>query len=57
VATPISRANERAVRLRIQNEPGATSRLRRALDCTARASNLPADAAFDLKLAATEALT
>ena len=45
------------MRLRIRNEPGATSKLRRALDRVARASDLPADAAFDLKLAATEALT
>jgi serine/threonine-protein kinase RsbW len=57
VATLISRAKERAVRLKIRNEPGATSKLRRALDLVAWASNLPADAAFDLKLAATEALT
>ena len=57
MATLFSRARERAVRLRFRNEPGATSKLRRALDRVARASGLPADAAFDLKLAATEALT
>ena len=52
-----SRTKERHVRLRLGNEPGATSKLRRALDCIARASGLAADATFDLKLAATEALT
>jgi serine/threonine-protein kinase RsbW len=52
-----SRAQESAIRLRIGDEPGATSKLRRALDRVARASGLPADAAFDLNLAATEALT
>ena len=57
MAALISKAKERAIRLRIRNESGATSKLRRALDRVARASDLPADAAFDLKLAATEALT
>jgi len=57
VATLFSRTKERHVRLRLGNEPGATSKLRRALDCIARASGLAADATFDLKLAATEALT
>ena len=52
-----SRAKERVIRLRLHNEPEATSKLRRALDCVARASGLAADATFDLKLAATEALT
>ena len=52
-----SRTKERHVRLRLGNEAGATSKLRRALDCIARASGLAADATFDLKLAATEALT
>jgi len=57
VATLFSRTKERHIRLRLRNEPGATSKLRRALDCIARASGLAADATFDLKLAATEALT
>ena len=57
MARLISRAKDRAVRLKFRNEPGATSRLRRALDRVARASDLPADVAFDLKLAATEALS
>jgi anti-sigma regulatory factor (Ser/Thr protein kinase) len=57
VATLVSRAKERVVRLRLRNEPGATSKLRRAVDRVARASGLAADATFDLKLAATEALT
>jgi anti-sigma regulatory factor (Ser/Thr protein kinase) len=57
VATLFSRAKERVVRLRLRNEPGATSKLRRAVDRVARASGLAADATFDLKLAATEALT
>ena len=57
MATLFSRTKERHVRLRLGNEPGATSKLRRALDCIARASGLAADATFDLKLAATEALT
>jgi anti-sigma regulatory factor (Ser/Thr protein kinase) len=52
-----SGAKERAVRLRIRNEPGATSKLRRAVELVARASGLPAGATFDLMLAATEALT
>jgi serine/threonine-protein kinase RsbW len=45
------------VRLRLRNEPEATSKLRQALERVARASGLAADATFDLKLAATEALT
>ena len=45
------------MRLRIRNEPGATSKLRRAVERVARASGLPAEAAFDLMLASTEALT
>jgi anti-sigma regulatory factor (Ser/Thr protein kinase) len=57
VATLFSRAKERVVRLRLRNEPGATSKLRRAVDRVARASGLAAEATFDLKLAATEALT
>ena len=57
MATLFSRTKERHIRLRLRNEPGATSNLRRALDCIARASGLAADATFDLKLAATEALT
>ena len=57
MATLFSETKERRIRLRLSNEPGATSKLRRALDCIARASGLAADATFDLKLAATEALT
>jgi anti-sigma regulatory factor (Ser/Thr protein kinase) len=57
VVTLLSRSKERHIRLRLRNEPGATSTLRRALDRVARASGLAADATFDLKLAATEALT
>jgi anti-sigma regulatory factor (Ser/Thr protein kinase) len=57
VATLFSRTKGRVVRLRLRNEPGATSKLRRAVDRVARASGLAADATFDLKLAATEALT
>ena len=57
MATLFSKTKERHIRLRLRNEPGATSNLRRALDCIARASGLAADATFDLKLAATEALT
>ena len=57
VATLFSRTKERVVRLRLRNEPGATSKLRRAVDRVARANGLAADATFDLKLAATEALT
>ena len=57
VGTLFSRAKQRAIRLRLRNEPDATSKLRRALDQVARASGLAADATFDLKLAATEALT
>lgn len=57
MATPFSRAKERVIRLRLRNEPGATAKLRRAVDRVARASGLAADATFDLKLASTEALT
>jgi anti-sigma regulatory factor (Ser/Thr protein kinase) len=57
VETLFSRAKQGAIRLRLHNEPDATSKLRRALDHVARASGLAADATFDLKLAATEALT
>src|SRR4029078_3002115 len=53
----LSENKESPISLRLGNEPGATSKLRRALDCIARASGLAADATFDLKLAATEALT
>ncbi len=48
---------ERTIRLELCNEPGATSKLRQALDCIARASNLTSEATFDLKVAATEAVT
>ena len=57
MATLFSRTTGRVVRLRLRNEPGATSKLRRAVDRVARANGLAADATFDLKLAATEALT
>ena len=57
MATLFSRTKERHIRLRLRNEPGVTSKLRRALDRVAKASGLAADATFDLKLAATEALT
>jgi len=57
VATLFSRTKGRVVRLRLRNEPGVTSKLRRVVDRVARASGLAADATFDLKLAATEALT
>jgi serine/threonine-protein kinase RsbW len=45
------------IRLRLCNEPGATSRVRQAVERVARASNLTAEAIFDLKVAATEAVT
>jgi len=48
---------DRTIRLELCNEPGATSRLRRALDRVARASNLTSEATFELKVAATEAVT
>ena len=57
MATLFSTTKERHIRLRLRNEPEATSKLRRALDRVTRASSLGADATFDLKLAATEALT
>ena len=57
MATLFSRTKESAIRLTLRNEPGATSKLRRALDHVARASGFAADATFDLRVAATEALT
>jgi anti-sigma regulatory factor (Ser/Thr protein kinase) len=45
------------VRLRLCNEPSATRRLRRAVDCVARRCNLSGEASFELKLAATEAFS
>ena len=55
--TPFSSGKERTIRLRLRDEREATSTLRSALGRVARASGLAADATFDLKLAATEALT
>ncbi|HEX5469267.1 MAG TPA: ATP-binding protein [Gaiellaceae bacterium] len=43
--------------MRLCNEPAATARLRNALDEVARRSHLSDEARFELKLAATEALT
>jgi serine/threonine-protein kinase RsbW len=48
---------EKTIRLKLCNEPGATSKVRRAVERVARASNLAAEATFDLKVAATEAVT
>jgi anti-sigma regulatory factor (Ser/Thr protein kinase) len=48
---------ERTIRLELCNEPGATSKIRQAVDCVARTSNLTPEATFDLKVAATEAVT
>jgi anti-sigma regulatory factor (Ser/Thr protein kinase) len=48
---------KKTIRLRLRDEHGATWKLRNALDRVARSSGLAADATFDLKLAATEALT
>jgi anti-sigma regulatory factor (Ser/Thr protein kinase) len=50
-------SNPTAVRLRLCNEPAATATLRDALDDVARRSRLSDEARFELKLAATEALT
>jgi serine/threonine-protein kinase RsbW len=47
----------RTVRLKLCNEPASTFTLRRALDRMAAKCELPEDARFDLKVAATEALT
>jgi serine/threonine-protein kinase RsbW len=41
----------------LRNEPGATRRLRASLDEVADRYGLPGDERFELKLAATEALT
>src|SRR4029450_125603 len=57
LTTPLSSGKERTVRLRLRDEHQATAKLRSALGRVARASGLAADATFDLKLAATEALT
>jgi anti-sigma regulatory factor (Ser/Thr protein kinase) len=43
--------------LRLGNGPGATGELRRAIDRLAERCGLGAEGRFDLKLAATEALT
>jgi len=48
---------ERTVRLRLCNEPEATTKLRQAVDRVATESELTESARFELKLAATEALT
>jgi anti-sigma regulatory factor (Ser/Thr protein kinase) len=53
----VLRGKRSATRLRLGNEPEATAKLRSALDRVAKASSLAPDATFDLKLAATEALT
>lgn len=45
------------IRLDLRNEPSATFTLRRAVDRAATACRLTDDARFELKLAATEALT
>ena len=45
------------IRLELCNEPNATSTLRRVVDLVSRACQLADEARFDLKLAATEALT
>jgi|SRR5215211_3484008 len=45
------------IRLELCNEPSATSTLRRIVDRVARLCQLADEARFDLKLAATEALT
>jgi anti-sigma regulatory factor (Ser/Thr protein kinase) len=47
----------KTIRLRLCNEPGATSKVRQAVDRVARASALPEEATFALKVAATEAVT
>ena len=48
---------DRTIRLKLRNEPGATSRVRKAVERVARGSNLTSEAIFDLKVAATEAVT
>jgi anti-sigma regulatory factor (Ser/Thr protein kinase) len=48
---------ERTIRIRLCNEATAPSTLRRAVDEVAEACDLADEARFDLKLAATEALT
>src|ERR1044072_8528189 len=48
---------QRTLRLRLCNEPRSTFALRRALDRVAAECDFPEDARFELKLAATEALT
>jgi anti-sigma regulatory factor (Ser/Thr protein kinase) len=57
LTTPFSSGKEGTIRLRLRDEHEATSKLRSALGPVARASGLAADATFDLRLAATEALT
>jgi anti-sigma regulatory factor (Ser/Thr protein kinase) len=46
-----------SLHLTLRNEPFATTELRREVDRLADECGLPQDARFDLKLAATEALT
>jgi len=54
----VSRIGKRArIELRLENEPGCTEELRRAIDSLADRFDLASDERFDLKLAATEALT
>ena len=57
LTTLFSSGKERAIRLRLRDEHEATWKLRSALGRVARASGLAADATFDPKLAATEAVT
>ena len=57
VSNDKSWADPAAVRLRLCNEPAATVTLREALDHVAQRSHLSDEARFELKLAATEALT
>ena len=47
----------RTLRLRLCNEPRSTFTLRRALDRIATECHFPEEARFELKVAATEALT
>jgi serine/threonine-protein kinase RsbW len=50
-------SHEPAIRLTLRNEPSATMELRTAVDKVARRCGMPREETFDLKLAATEALT
>jgi anti-sigma regulatory factor (Ser/Thr protein kinase) len=51
------RQAHRTVRLKLPNDPRSTFALRRALDLVATECHLTDEARFELKLAATEALT